>query len=456
MIKILIVILISVLGIVRWFIARNNNKSSNFLLVSLFIQTLPFGYGKAIYTFLLGLLVDDEKQVLLGAFGNSIRIELGLVFFIFLLSVGFSKLKNNRMINKDNRWFYVILIYSLITFLNPSSVYPLSFLPLISMLLQLLIVLRLLEANVSRVEILEGIFDGLKIITIIQFSLTMLYPVLDIEAVAILFRGEDALEWAQRRQITSAIGTFGHPGTLALFCLVMAIFFLSCQLNKFRSRIASYLIILNLFVIFFTFSRTTYVCTLGILLLIFLVKIYKKGLFSFKNIFTFLVLFVFAGFILYLTPIGDLFIKSDANDQLENRLAHWVLGYQIWVSSPILGVGLNSHVYYMINEMNIRIDSPVITFLTRSPIHNIHMIVLAETGIIGFAIWLYYYTSRIASYSKHCSSSNRVDNIFNLTFVGILSSFFLYGFFGWSPFRVETLMLGIFLGFFARMPLNKY
>lgn len=451
MIKILVLLCIIVIGLIRWLISKKHNKESNFLLVSLFIQIVPFAYGKAIYTFLEGQKIDQVNNVILGPFGNSVRIEAPLVFAILLMLLGFTHLRFKAFDIKTNLWFYLLIILCIITFINPNSQFNLSFLPLISLISQVLLLFKVIEWNFSRREIITGLYDGLKIVSLIQFVLTVFYPLLGIEAAASIFRGEEALEWAQRRASASAIGTFGHPGTLALFSLLSAVFFTSCYLNKYEQKISKYMIMANLFVIFFTLSRTTYLCTFGILLLLLVVKTQGKGLFRIKNLVIFVITFSIILFILYLTPLSNMFLESDANDQFENRFAHWVLGYQMWSKSKFIGVGINSHVYYMINKLFITIDSPIVAFLIRSPIHNIHMIVLAETGILGFLSWLYFYISRLAKYSKHCTGENSINNILNLSFVGILCSFFLYGFLGWSPFRVEILVLGLFIAYFAKV-----
>ena len=142
-------------------------------------------------------------------------------------------------------------------------------------------------------------------------------------------------------------------------------------------------------------------------------------------------------------------MNSDADVQFENRYAHWILAFDIWKDSRFIGIGINSHVFYMANTLTIGIDSPIMTFLIRSPIHNIHMIVLAETGVIGLFYWLYFYISRINMFSNSCHGPVKEMNIVNITYCCVLISCFLYGFFGWAPFHAEIYTICIIFGFYA-------
>lgn len=450
--KVIILSVIICIGIARWLISKQK-MSSDYLLISLFVQTIPFDFGKAIYTYLEGVQVDDNVSEILGAFGNSIRLEMSMVFAILFLFLGFTRLKEGVIPRfKTNKWFYIFLTFLLISYFNPYNIYQNSIFPPLFSFLQLLFLLNIIKSNFTLKEILRALYDGIMLITGLQAILSICYPVLGIEAAATLFRGDEALEWSERRGSMSAIGTFGHPGGLALFCLIAGIFFLACYFNKYKPKMSLFLLGVNICVIFLTFSRTTYVSTVAILLLLYFVQRQGRKVFEIGNIIKILGSFLLLIAILYLTPLSDMFLKSDASDQVDNRMAHVIFGYEIWKNSEILGVGINSHVYFMINKLNISLknmNSKALAFLIRSPIHDIHIIVLAETGLLGLFTWVYYFASRIIRYSKCCHTEAFILNIFNLTFVGSLSSIFLYGFFGWTPFHPETYTFVIFLGFFA-------
>lgn len=451
MIKIIILILVLSVGFVRWFNRKQKQGSANYLLISMFLQTIPLGYGKAIHTYLEGQKVDSEFNVRLGAFDNNVRIEISLAFFCLFIFLGFTKYFKNAFIPKYNIWLYILIVLCIISYFNPTNIFPLSFFPAISILVQLVLLLKLIEYNFNKADILKGIYDGLLLTTLLQFVLAIGYPVLGIDAVVTVFHGEGGLEWAQRRDTMSAVGTFGHPGTLSLYSLICSIFFIGCYLKEYKKRISFYFIALNICIIVLTFSRTTYICTALIILVLVTIEKQGRGIFSLKNILIFVGSFSVVLFVIYLSPLSKLYFESDADSQIENRFGHWLLGYEMFKNSPIFGVGINSHVYFMLNKLSIAIDPTVLAFLIRSPIHNIHIIILAETGLIGFLPWIYFLFSRLKSYSKQCSTKFIDVNIYNITYVGILLSVIIYGFFGWSPFRPEVLILTVFLGYFAKI-----
>ncbi|MCF2504704.1 O-antigen ligase family protein [Dyadobacter sp. CY107] len=455
MVKVVILIFILAIGIFRWLSTAGRGKAATYMVISLFVQTLPFGFGKAVHVFIEGKMTEDDRFVRLGEFSNVLRLEMPLVFILFLIFFGFGKLKAGAFGIKQNVWIYILFFFSLITAINPYNPEPLAFSALIFPLVQFLILFKLIEANFTPSDILKGIYDGMLMVVLLQFSLAICYPVLGFESMAAIFRGEQAYEWSQRRGMTSAIGTFGHPGHLALYCLVLLLFFLGCYLNNYHKKKSLYLVLMAGITLVLTFSRTAIFCAIIIIPIVFLV--HKRGarLLSVKNIVYFALLSGVFIILLYLSPIGYLFFESDSTIQFNNRYIHWALGYQIWEKSPFFGVGINTHVYYMLNQLKLNIDIPAVSFYTRSPIHNIHMIVLAETGLIGFAFWLVFFFGRIKMYYVQCQTNNTTANIFNLTYVGILFSVFLYGFIGWSPFILEIYSLCFLLGYFAKNQSRK-
>lgn len=451
--KTLVLLVIFCIGISRWILVKGVGRNASFMLISLFVQTLPFAFGKGIYSFLQGKMTEDYKTVRLGEFGNIIKIEMPTFFIILLLLLGYHRINSNAFYYKNNKWFYILLLICFISFVNPYNQFPAAFLTLLFPILQFLLLFKFFESNFTKKEILKGIYDGLMMTTILQFALAMCYPVLGMQSVTTLFR-ETGLEWSQRRGMSSAIGTFGHPSHLAFYCLVFCFFFIACYYNSYFKTKSRYLIILNCITLVLTFSRTTIICAAIIIPI--LVLIQKKGTaaFSAKNIFLFSVLSLILLLFIYISPIGYLFFESDSTVQLSNRFIHWSLGYQMWESSKLIGIGLNSHVYYMLNKLSISINADIsmadTLFFLRSPIHNIHMIVFAETGLIGLSLWWYYFSSKIRTFYAQCRSYQPTNNIFNLTFVGVLLAIFLYGFFGWTPFTLEVYSLCILLGYFAR------
>jgi O-antigen ligase len=456
MVKYIALAIIISVGFFRWVIAKNSNKPAAYILISSYIQTICFGMDvKFIYDFIPPNLAASEITV--GGFGRVLSIEVSFLFVLLFMIFGYTKVSKDVFTIKKNPWLFIFLLFCVIAFFNPFNTLRLAFLVPLSIVLPLVVLLSIIKINIDKAQVLRGIYNGLLISVLIQLALSICYPVLGLKFAAEMFKGEDALLSSTRRDSMSAIGTFGHPGNLALYCLLCSVFFYSCMSHGYKKRLSKLLTFSCLFVILLTFSRTTYLGAIIVFAAVYVIRNQKESIFSFKNIALSISVLGVILAILYFSPLSDLFLKSDAENQFDNRFSHFIIGYEIWSKSPWIGIGINSHVHYMTHVFNTQLlrVTPIFNFLISNPIHNIHIQILAECGLTGFIAWMYYFISRINMYSKHVNTEGAIDNIFNLSFVGILIGYFIYGFFGWSPFNKEIYVLVIFIGFFAKYNKEK-
>ena len=410
------------------------------MLVSFFVLMVAFDFGTSFHSFLTKTNYEGTMVDRLGVFGNSLWISFFSLVIPIGFFLGFQKFPQLKL--KDYKWELVMLVMCIISFLNPLNPYPKSILVFLCYALQVFFSVNYIKANFTQGEVLKGVYNGLMVITLLQTVLVIMYPLLGIEAALTFFKGEEMIDYALKREgYTSAVGIFGHPGTLALFALITGIFFLSAYLNGFKKKLSLLCFLANVFIILLTFSRTTYVTSAIIFGIVYISYRSKKSFFSFKNIS--IATFAFAAFlgILYFTPLSDLFLASDFENQIEVRFSSWFLGYEIWNRAKLLGVGINSHVYYMGHFIRITQDLAVVDFITTNPIHNIHLIVLAETGLLGVILWLSFFATKISGHTKSLKTKNIAVNIFSLSTLGLLISIFIYGFFGWAPFKREMITL---------------
>ncbi len=439
-IKLLILFLIFAISIVRWFFAYKKGNSSKYILISCFVQTIPFNISSILYNY--------SQTPPLGEFGSKISVDTSLFFCSIFLLLGLSKLKSDIFSWNRNKWFYIFIVFSVVSFFNPINPFKESvFVPLF-FLIQLILLLKIIEANFTRDEIFRGIYDGLAITTIVQCFLAICFPILGMEFMASIFRGDRALEVTYKREdYISAVGTFSHPGDLSLYTTLLLTFLLNCYFNDYKKKISLILILTNLFVLYLTFSRTSFAISILVMFFVFLAN-RKSNIFSLKNLLLgcFFLSAVFIAF-LYVPVLYNLFFQSDVTLQTGNRLIHWFIGIEIWEESKWIGLGINSHVYYMYHFIKSEIE-----FFVVNPVHNIHIIALAETGIAGFSFWIYYFISRIYKFSQF-ESISKTEQIMAKTCAGLLFAYFFYGFFGWAPFKKELLTLLIFFLYLA--PLGK-
>ncbi|MFN2202664.1 MAG: O-antigen ligase family protein [Caldilineaceae bacterium] len=77
---------------------------------------------------------------------------------------------------------------------------------------------------------------------------------------------------------------------------------------------------------------------------------------------------------------------TDENFALIERLAHWVAGYRMWASAPWLGIGAgNFELAY--GQVNIPVWAEPLGHA-----HNLYLNVLAESGLVGFVVFVIFWT----------------------------------------------------------------
>jgi O-antigen ligase len=283
---------------------------------------------------------------------------------------------------------------------------------------------------------------------LLQLVLSICFPVLGLTQV-LYIRGEEAAYWAigeTRGGRLSALGIFLHPGNLALFICISSAYFLSSYLLGYKKFLSLLYLVTGIIVLYLTLARSGWLAFIAMFcVMIVAYKNSHKSIFSLKNI---LMVSIFLGGLLFViifyTPLGEYFMNEDFEDMAEARIVHWMAGLDIFTHHPIFGVGINSHLYYF------RAELPMLDgFYVENPIHNIHIILLAETGLTGLLCWIFFIVYNMNKSQSFIISPSLESSILNFTFMGIIVAWFIYGFFGWAPFQIDMLSLFLFLAFFA-------
>ncbi len=263
-------------------------------------------------------------------------------------------------------------------------------------------------------------------------------------------------------------GTFSHPNVLAGYLVIaMAIviynfsreagssFAGQFSMTKFKNIFFGFVILIGTAALFLTMSRVAILLWILILILeasrIFLVVRNKdkskfsifptslshfvktsrdkklRGASNFQfSIFSFAVLVIaciICG-VFVVSPIRYRFIGFNFNGEsliIREELVR--VSFKMFLSRPVFGIGLNN---FFINLPQYNIG--VIGFLFQ-PVHNIFMLVLTETGIIGFLVFVWF---MIKTYGRIISQGSKVKgqkfSIFNFQFL-ILSAVLILGMF---------------------------
>lgn len=217
--------------------------------------------------------------------------------------------------------------------------------------------------------------------------------------------------------------TFPHPNVLAGYLIVAMSLIL-----KFKNNIAKQLLFLIILIgtisLVLTLSRIAILFWFTYMLLLFcitLIEKYKKEALN-KNI-TITILIIVLSLILSVsffknTPLMQRFLQTRVYEesfvQRENLIDQSI---KMFSKNPVFGVGVNN--FYI----NLEESKEKILFI--QPVHNIFLLVLSETGLIGFTYFLLiFYKSLKTAILKGFKNGNLLL-IFTIIFLGMFDHYFL-------------------------------
>jgi O-antigen ligase len=425
------------------FLSRNTRPS--ILLVSYFLTVIPLQ---------INIPIGNAKfNILSGTLGSQMYIFMALILFCCFLPLFQFKL-TPRGINKKTLWIWVFMGLILISLINPHNENVSGTLIVLSLFVSHILFFNLLHSNISPQNILKGIYDGFFILGLANFILAICFPLLNLKLATTLFHltGDIAATRMGSVSRSGAIGFFPHPGPLALYSTISSVFFLHYIIQKRRLTQSKIIFILNLLTIILAFSRTTYLVYILVMITsYYILKYPHKSIFSAKNMTrVFLPLVLMFVWLIVFSPFNKIFIESDINAQLDNRSLHWVMAFQAFKVSPFVGVGLNTHLVFLASHPSLLKSLDIGNFFLENPIHNIHLIILVELGIVGLIGWIYFLVKRINESKRQISDGTNV--LFSITQIAAILAFILYGMTGWAPFSLNIIPFFLFIIYFA----NKY
>jgi O-antigen ligase len=221
--------------------------------------------------------------------------------------------------------------------------------------------------------------------------------------------------------------TFSHPNILAGFLVLSMLFLL---LFSFRNKLLRSLVLVGIILgtsaLLVTLSRTAILLWLIYAIVLFglwMVEKYKKRKFNSHR----LVLFVLviaattAFVILQNTFIAQRFLETKLSDEsLVQRQELITQSLSMFSKSPLLGVGINNY-FNNLNTLSLKEN----TFLIQ-PVHNIFLLVLSETGLVGFCfILVAFIKSFLTTFNKKQTGKYLLMMLFAIIFLGTFDHYFL-------------------------------
>lgn len=223
--------------------------------------------------------------------------------------------------------------------------------------------------------------------------------------------------------ILRSYGTFSHPNVLGGYLLIgMTLILFNLESTKKQLKKIFYLTSLTFgtFALVATLSRISILLWL-IILFIFLISKTRKKILR-KNIAFFLIPISIVIFFIFYTPILSRFSNVNLYDesfsQRENLLKN---SFNIIKTHPFFGTGLNN---FLVELSQVQKTNNVIFYL--QPVHNIFLLVFAQTGILGLIYFIYFLAKTFKkAFWKRDFLNYKIIIFFEVLILGSFDHYFL-------------------------------
>ena len=217
-------------------------------------------------------------------------------------------------------------------------------------------------------------------------------------------------------------GTFSHPNVLGGFLALSSIFILSFK-KLFNKYFLMFVLVSSTIGILISLSRTAITTWLTFLLIYFVIVIVRKYKklkinlsFLKNNLSVFLILLIFL--IVLLNPIFlERFTLLNFSDESVTQRADLInSSLNMFSKNPVFGVGINN----FLNNLEPNFNSPILI----QPVHNIFLLTLSQTGIIGFwiLVYLFFKAFKVSTVSKDRKLTG-LSIIFSIIFLGLFDHY---------------------------------
>ena len=440
-----------------FFVIREGNRMTKARLYEIIIAVYTFSCCFSRLYLPLFNLGDDSG----GSFGPSLAIWPFYAMSLVLIWI-IARDKHWR-IRRPNIWiFFILLGYAGYTLANPYNAYRMYTVIEVFYLLSFAVFMYLFANSFSVKSVVRGIYMGLVATVVLNFLLSICYPVLNMEGIIKLYDNEASTRSDER---VGAVATMGHPNVLGTYASYYFAFFVACFITAYKRRQSAVYAGLAFLIIVMTASRSALVASVMALVAIVVFYVYRRyKLLSFQSILKGIVpLGIFIALLLT-GPLSFLFSDvEDLDEMTTSRLMHYYCGYEIFEDHPLIGVGLNAHLNYLAENGSAMMFEQIFDmtdlyqpeeFMFSNPIHNIWIILIDELGLVGFLPVLGFVIWYIATFKRRTRSSlNRYYNILNISGLGVLCCWLVQGNSDWAPLTPQVLNLSLM---FVVLSLNRH
>jgi len=236
------------------------------------------------------------------------------------------------------------------------------------------------------------------------------------------------------RETLRAYSTFSHPNSMAGYLLLVLIIlprFVKDNVKKIMSKmLLSIVLIITILGTLFTFSDGAIVSFIILFSLFFLSKTHRV---LFKRL-VLVIPIALVIFSVFLNPMlnSRRFESLVSRQNIQERIYLNEVAMSTFSKSPLIGVGLNNTILTIPKS---KIAPPKLWIL--QPVHNVFLLLLVETGLVGLLTFLYF-VYRLIFYSLS-KNNTIVFIIMFILFTGFLDHY-------WMTLQQNMLVVSIALG----------
>ena len=409
--------------------------------------------------------IKDRSKYLLGLFLFAIALE-GRVRFntilhqggaelaiapydiplIFILLLWFLKILTNytyrSVLKKYDFVLFLIPIGYAFSIINSKAIF--FSLYEIARIIKMILVVLFLRDYVNTRQKIQFIFYSLVIVIFFQFIFAFMQSILGTTYGLNFFQRGAEARMVNIGSFMRAEGTLGHCNTLAQYLNMVLFPMLSFFAIEKKIGNKLWLIIgicLTIVMLFLTFSRsgwTSFIIGIAIYLLFKPKMSYGKSRKSFKYAVSFLFCGILIISFIFRQNIIDRFTTA-SEISTDQRIDLLVVAANMVTKHPFIGIGLNNF-----TEVIHMYDDTGISKIFPAPVHNIYLLILAETGIIGLAYTLFCLTLLLLYFIRLIKKSDEYTSLIALGIFSGFCSVLVNGLIVWG-LRGDPLMAMFFL-----------
>lgn len=346
------------------------------------------------------------------------HIAWGIIVLTLLFYALYNYEKGLNIHTTMNKYVFLFLGYASISLLYSPNVES-AFIYIFTVMSLFIIFLFIVNYLKTKTQLKFVIFAFL--ILNVFISLLIYYQIL---FQNILFIGRDTTKSLSGEKIWRASGTFDDPNVTATYLLIGIVFAFAYLVHN-KTTIKQKLFIIPGILIssgglILTFSRTGWLSVfIGVITVLFFQKNKKKSF----SIFLFILLFI--GAVSIFTPYGEFIfarflsvfdIMKDPS--IRTRIFMGISGIWMFINYPLFGIGYRG--FPKLYDFYQHPLTPQSSLYIKEP-HTLWIALLAELGIIGFLIVLFWFKEIIGTLFKSIRISD--DPLVRSVLIGCLAIF---------------------------------